>query len=54
MLTEGDTISTFSGPSSLMASSASFSQVTKTSPMPRSMKVVVDPRAPESSTGTFL
>ena len=41
-------------PSSLTASMPSFSQVTSTSPRPRSTKVVVEPRAPESSTGTFL
>ena len=35
-------------------SRASFSQAISTSPMPRSTKVVVAPRAPVSSTGTFL
>ena len=33
---------------------ASFSQASSTSPMPRCTKVVVEPRAPVSSTGTFL
>ena len=33
---------------------ASFSHAISTSPIPRCTNVVVDPRAPESSTGTFL
>ncbi len=41
-------------PSFSTARSASFSQAISTSPMPRSTNVVVEPRAPESSTGTFL
>ena len=40
-------------PSSLIDRNASFSQAISTSPIPRSMKVVVAPRAPESSTGTL-
>jgi hypothetical protein len=51
---DGTTISTLSGPSSRIASKASFSHASNTSPIPRSTKVVVAPRAPESSTGTFL
>ena len=43
----GTTISNLSGPSSLIARKASFSQEMNTSPMPRSTKVVVEPRAPE-------
>ena len=54
MLSDGATTSNLPGPSSLIASSASFSQASSTSPMPRSTKVVVEPRAPASSTGTFL
>ena len=53
MLTDGTTISNLSGPSSFCARKASFSQEMKTSPMPRSTNVVVEPRAPESSTGTL-
>ena len=53
MLTEGTMISNLSGPSSFCARKASFSQEMNTSPMPRSTKVVVEPRAPESSTGTL-
>ena len=41
-------------PSSFSARYASFSQASSTSPIPRWTKVVVEPRAPESSTGTFL
>ena len=37
---------------SFSARCASFSQASSTSPMPRLVKVVVEPRAPESSTGT--
>ena len=54
MLSEGTTIWTFSGPSSLIERNASFSQARSTSPIPRCTNVVVAPRAPESSTGTFL
>ncbi len=54
MLSDGATTSNLPGPSSLMASKASFSHAISTSPMPRSTNVVVDPRAPASSTGTFL
>ena len=36
------------------ARNASFSQASSTSPTPRSTKVTVEPRAPVSSTGTFL
>ena len=39
---------------SRIARKASFSQASSTSPMPRSAKVVVAPRAPESSTLVFL
>ena len=42
------------GPARLTARKASFSQASSTSPMPRCTKVVVEPRAPESSTGTFV
>jgi len=38
---------------SSMESSASFSHAISTSPIPRSTKVVVAPRAPASSTGTL-
>ena len=54
MLTEGATISNLSLPNCFTIRKASFSQERKTSPMPRWAKVVVEPRAPESSTGTFL
>jgi hypothetical protein len=54
MLSDGTTISTLSAPSSLMERNASFSQASNTSPMPRWTNVVVAPRAPVSSTGTFL
>ena len=47
-------MSTFSGPSSFTARKASFSQASSTSPRPRCTKVLVAPRAPESSTGTRL
>ena len=50
----GVTISTLPGPSSSWARKASFSQASSTSPTPRWVKVVVAPRAPESSTGTAL
>ena len=49
----GTTISNSPSPSSFTARKASFSQAKSTSPMPRSTKVVVAPRAPESRTGTF-
>jgi hypothetical protein len=51
--TEGTTTSNLSSPSSASARNASFSQASSTSPMPRCAKVVVDPRAPVSSTGTL-
>ena len=54
MLTDGTTISSLSWPSSFTARKASFSHAMITSPIPRCVNVVVDPRAPESSTGTFL
>ena len=54
MLTEGTTIWNLSFSSSLVARNASFSQEISTSPMPRCANVVSDPRAPVSSTGTFL
>ena len=54
MLTDGTTISTFSGPSSRIASSASFSQASSTSPISRCTNVLVAPRAPLSSTGARL
>ncbi len=54
MLTEGATISNLPFPSSRDARIASFSQAMSTSPMPRSTKVTVAPRAPVSRTGTFL
>jgi len=44
MLTDGATGSNLSGPNCLIDISASFSQAISTSPMPRSKKVVVDPR----------
>lgn len=50
----GVTISNLSFPSSFAASRASFSQAISTSPIPRSTKVLVEPRAPESRTSTFL
>ncbi len=53
MLTDGTTIDTRSRPIFSIASSASFSHASSTSPIPRCTKVVVAPRAPESSTGTF-
>jgi hypothetical protein len=55
MLTDGTTISNWSlPPPSASANKASFSQASSTSPWPRSTKVVVEPRAPVSSTGTFF
>ena len=51
--TDGMTISNLSLPSSLIARKASFSQEMKTSPTPRSTNVMVEPRAPVSSTGTL-
>ncbi|MCY1539616.1 hypothetical protein D9M68_752110 [compost metagenome] len=51
---DGTTISNFSGPNSFSARKASFSQASSTSPTPRCTKVMVEPRAPVSSTGTFL
>ena len=53
MLIDGMTISTLPC-SSASARYASFSQASSTSPIPRCTNVVVAPRAPESSTGTFL
>ena len=53
MLKLGTTIWNLSGPSSLVARKASFSQEMNTSPTPRSVKVISEPRAPESSTGTL-
>src|SRR3546814_1718058 len=53
MESEGTTISNLPTPSSFSARKASFSQASMTSPMPRSTKVVVEPRAPLSSTGTL-
>ena len=40
-------------PSSFTARYASFSQASRASPSPRSTNVVVEPRAPVSSTGTL-
>jgi len=54
MLIDGTTISKRSLPPSSRASSASFSHASSTSPCPRSTNVVVAPRAPVSSTGTFF
>ncbi|MNN53551.1 hypothetical protein D3C81_1683150 [compost metagenome] len=51
---DGATISKFSPPSSCRARNASFSQASSTSPMLLLTKVMVEPRAPVSSTGTFL
>jgi len=53
MLTDGTTISNLSLPSSFKERNASFSQAISTSPNPRSTKVVVEPLAPESRTGTL-
>ena len=53
MLTDGTTISKRSSPSWRSTSSASLSQAISTSPSPRCTKVVVEPRAPVSSTGTL-
>jgi hypothetical protein len=50
---EGTAIWTLSG-CSWSARYASFSHESKTSPMPRCTNVVVAPRAPESSIGTFF
>ena len=50
---DGRTMSNWSSPSSFSARNASFSQASSTSPMPRCAKVVVEPRAPVSSTGTL-
>ena len=52
-LIEGVTISKRPSPNSASARCASFSQVISTSPMLRCAKVVVEPRAPVSSTGTL-
>jgi hypothetical protein len=52
MLIEGRTISKRASPNSFCIRKASFSQASSTSPTPRWAKVVVEPRAPESSTGT--
>jgi hypothetical protein len=54
MLSGGTMVSNWSLPNSFCTRNASFSHEMKTSPMPRCTKVVVEPRAPESSTGTFL
>ena len=54
MLSEGTTSSTCPLPISFAAMKASFSQPRRTSPMPRCTKVVVEPRAPVSRTGTDL
>jgi len=51
--TDGPDDFEFAGPSSLVERIASFSHAMSTSPWPRSTKVVVDPRAPLSSTGTL-
>ena len=50
---DGTTISNLSGPSSVSARKASFSQASNTSSIWRCTKVVVAPRAPVSSTGTW-
>jgi len=50
---DGATISNWSLPNSWEARNASFSQAISTSPMPRSTNVVVEPRAPVSSTGAL-
>ncbi|KGW50912.1 hypothetical protein Y049_40 [Burkholderia pseudomallei MSHR684] len=54
MLADGTTISNLSAPNSLIDRNASFSHAISTSPMPRCTKLVVAPRAPESSTPAFL
>ncbi len=51
---EGTTISKFSPPCSFFARNASFSQASSTSPIWLLTKVMVEPRAPVSSTGTCL
>ena len=53
MLAEGTTISNPPVPNSLRARNASFSHARRTSPMPFWAKVIVEPRAPASSTGAF-
>src|SRR5690606_42038538 len=53
MEAEGVTTSILPLPSFFTASSASFSQTNAASPMPRCTKVVVEPRAPASSTETL-
>ena len=53
-LIDGTTISNDALPCSRSARCASFSQEMATSPMPRCANVVSEPRAPVSSTGTFL
>ncbi len=47
-------ISKFSPPDSASARNASFSHASSTSPISRCTNVLVEPRAPESSTGTRL
>jgi hypothetical protein len=56
MLIDGATIwkSPLAPISPLTANTASFSQAIRTSPIPRSTKVTVEPRAPVSRIGTFL
>ena len=53
-LSDGATIRNFPGAKLCVTGSASFPQARSTSPMPRSTKVSVEPRAPESRIGTFL
>ena len=49
----GTTMSNLSAPNSFSTRKASFSQASSTSPISRWAKVVVEPRAPVSSTGTL-
>ncbi|MNH35516.1 hypothetical protein D3C79_962080 [compost metagenome] len=52
---DGTTMSNLSAPpSSFRARKASFSQASNTSPWPLLTKVMVEPRAPVSNTGTCL
>jgi hypothetical protein len=50
----GMTMSNLSAPNSSIARYASFSHASSTSPISRWAKVVVEPRAPVSRTGTCL
>ena len=53
-LIDGYTASKSFAPGPALIRPTSFSNVTSTSPMPRCVNVVVAPRPPVSSTGTFL